>query len=81
MFQMRLRNAGRTRGVQVREQGGRWEVSTEEDSRIVRSVRYDDWHRVERAVMAFKLEVSALEQQYLDESPPWHGSFAQVSCG
>jgi hypothetical protein len=63
MFQMRVRNAGRTRGFQVREQGGRWEVSTEEDSRIVRSVQYDDWHRVERAVMAFKLEVSALEQQ------------------
>jgi hypothetical protein len=63
MFQMRLRNAGRTRRFQVREHGGRWEVSTEEDSRIVRSVHYDDWHRVERAVMAFKLEVSALEQQ------------------
>jgi hypothetical protein len=63
MFQMRMRNADRTRRFQVREQGGRWEVSTEEDSRVVRSVHYDDWHRVERALAAFRLEVSALEQQ------------------
>jgi hypothetical protein len=26
-------------------------------------VHYDDWHRVERALAAFRLEVSALEQQ------------------
>ena len=32
------------------------------DSRIIRKARYDDWHRVERALMTFKLEVVSLEQ-------------------
>jgi len=37
-------------------------VRTEEDSRLLRSVRYDDWHRVERAMMTIRLEVSTLEE-------------------
>ena len=30
-----------------------WEVREEQDSQVIRSVRYTDWHRVERARMAF----------------------------
>jgi hypothetical protein len=30
-----------------------WEVREEQDSRTVRAVRYTDWHRVERAKLAF----------------------------
>ena len=63
MFEMRVRHEGRTRRFEVREQAGVWEVSTEEDSRVVRKVQYSDWHRVERAMMSIRLEVSALEQQ------------------
>lgn len=63
MFEMRVRHEGHTRRFEVREQAGMWEVSTEEDSRVVRKVQYNDWHRVERAMMSFKLEVSALEEQ------------------
>ena len=30
-----------------------WEVRVEEDSRIITSRLYDDWHRVERARLSF----------------------------
>jgi hypothetical protein len=30
-----------------------WEVRDEQDAEILRRVRYTDWHRVERARMAF----------------------------
>jgi hypothetical protein len=35
-----------------------WEVREEQDSKLIRSVRYDDWHRVERALMNFALEAT-----------------------
>jgi hypothetical protein len=35
-----------------------WEVREEQDSQLIRSVRYDDWHRVERALMNFALEAT-----------------------
>ena len=41
--------------------GGGWEVRTEEDSRLLKQVRSDDWHRVERAMLTIRLEVSTLE--------------------
>ena len=30
-----------------------WEVREEEDSRIIMTRLYDDWHRVERALLSF----------------------------
>jgi hypothetical protein len=40
-----------------------WEVREEQDSEIVRSVRYNDWHRVERALMHFRREAATLRDR------------------
>ena len=37
-----------------------WEVRDEEDSRILRRSFYHDWHRVERARVAFAIEAVEL---------------------
>ncbi len=42
-------------------QASGWEVREEHDSRVIRSIRYTDWHRVERARMAFAREAMTLE--------------------
>ena len=42
--------------------GSGWEVRYEQDSRVIKSVRYRDWHRVERARMTFAREAALLEQ-------------------
>jgi hypothetical protein len=38
-----------------------WEVREEQDAEILRRVRYTDWHRVERARMAFAQLAMSLE--------------------
>jgi hypothetical protein len=62
MYKKNLRNAGHTRRFEIRETGGAWLVQTEHDSRVVKRVQYDDWHRVERSMLAFAAEVSKLER-------------------
>ena len=42
--------------------GSGWEVRYEQDSHVIRSVRYRDWHRVERARMTFAREAALLEE-------------------
>jgi hypothetical protein len=37
-----------------------WEVRDEEDSHIIKSRLYDDWHRVERARLTFAFEAVGL---------------------
>ncbi len=37
-----------------------WEVREEQDTHVVRAVLYDDWHRVERAMMMFTQEARTL---------------------
>ncbi len=61
MFDIRLRCADRTRRYSIapRSQAG-WEVKLEEDCELTHYVCYHDWHRVERAVASFELEVSRL---------------------
>jgi hypothetical protein len=63
MYARVFRKATRTRRFSISEAGSSgWEVREEEDSRLVRSVRYDDWHRVERALMQFAREAAALRE-------------------
>jgi hypothetical protein len=62
MYDKRLRHEGHTRRFAIEESAGAWEVRTEEDSQLVRQVRYDDWHRVERALLTMRLQVSELEE-------------------
>ena len=61
MYEKCLRHDGHTRRFAIAESGGAWEVRTEEDSRLVRKVRYDDWHRVERALQTIRLEILTLQ--------------------
>jgi len=46
-----------------------WEVSEEEDSRVVVSVRYRDWHRVERAMKTFADKATSLMEKGWIECP------------
>lgn len=39
-----------------------WEVRDEEDSHVIKSRRYDDWHRVERARLTFAVEAVGLRE-------------------
>ena len=47
--------------------GSGWEVRYEQDSHVIRSVRYRDWHRVERARMTFAREAALLEESGWEE--------------
>jgi hypothetical protein len=63
MFEKELTQGGHVRRFTIREVGGYgWEVREEQDSRVVRRVRYDDWHRVERALFTMRQRVLALEE-------------------
>lgn len=61
MFSISLRNADHTRQYSIapRNDSG-WEVKLEEDRELARHVYYHDWHRVERTLAVFRLEVSEL---------------------
>ena len=39
-----------------------WDVGEEHDDQLVRKVRYHDWHRVERAIVAFAREAASLQE-------------------
>lgn len=63
MFDHCLRNAGHTRRFFISQAGPNgWEIQEEEDSRVIRRVRYTDWHRVERARTLMDLRMSDLER-------------------
>jgi hypothetical protein len=61
MFSIILRKAGHTRRYSVSalvESG--WEVTCERDGEPPRHISYHDWHRVERTLAIFRIEVSEL---------------------
>ena len=61
MYAKTLRNHGHTRRFTIRNTGSSgWEVLHEHDSVVIKSARYDDWHRVERAKAVFAVEASML---------------------
>ncbi len=39
-----------------------WEVREEQNDAVIRAVRYNDWHRVERARLLFVAESARLRQ-------------------
>jgi hypothetical protein len=64
MFDRTLTHQGHVRQFSIREVGFEgWEVREARDSRVVRQINYTDWHRVERALAAFSLEVATLEER------------------
>jgi hypothetical protein len=62
MFTKELTHAGHIRRFIISEAGQQgWELRVEQDSDVLRSVRYTDWHRVERALSSLVREVADLE--------------------
>lgn len=63
MYARLLRKAAHIRRFTIRDTGtSGWQVLDEQDTKVVKSVLYDDWHRVERAKAAFALEASLLRE-------------------
>jgi hypothetical protein len=61
MYARNFRRAAQTRRFSITDTGSSgWEVREEQNSLVVRIVRYDDWHRVERALLHFTREAVAL---------------------
>jgi len=64
MFAKTLTDGSHVRQFSIEEVGyDGWEVRQLEDSRVIRRNRYTDWHRVERALARFALEVEGLERK------------------
>jgi hypothetical protein len=64
MYTRLLRKSVHTKKFTIsHDQQEGWQVSEEEDSRLVLSVRYKDWHRVERAMQTFANKAKSLEQR------------------
>jgi hypothetical protein len=61
MFSIALRHEQHTRqyAVSASQQSG-WELTRQEDLGRIKSVHFEDWHRVERAVAVVRLEVEDL---------------------
>ncbi len=61
MFSIALRHDEHTRKYRVTPgQESGWELTLTEDSQPKKTVCYQDWHRVERALAALQLEVLEL---------------------
>jgi hypothetical protein len=61
MYARMLRKASRTRRFTITHlPSAGWDVREEQDSRVLRRVVYQDWHRVERASLAFALQAQSL---------------------
>jgi hypothetical protein len=61
-FAKSIRKANHVRRYIIQPAPVGWEVREEQDSQVVRQVRYQDWHRVERARRAFVVEMSQLQE-------------------
>jgi hypothetical protein len=64
MFTKELKQGSHVRRFSISEaQDEGWEVREEADSEVIRSDRYRDWHRVERARMRIDAQVTDLESR------------------
>ena len=71
MFSISLRNDDdRTRSYSISSLGeAGWEVKLEQEGELTRHVYYHDWHRVERMLALFQLEVTDLTEHGWRETP------------
>jgi hypothetical protein len=64
MFSIALRHDEHTRKYRVTaSQPSGWELTLTEDTKPTRQVHYDDWHRVERAMLTWQLEIEQLTEK------------------
>jgi long-subunit fatty acid transport protein len=69
MYRRMSHKAGQTKRFTITDAGSLgWEVREEQNSQIVWSIRYTDWHRVERARMTFAREAAVLANSGWQES-------------
>jgi hypothetical protein len=62
MFAKELRQEGHTRKFSIKDRGrDGWEVQDVQDDRVLKQICYTDWHRVERALSVFRLQIGELE--------------------
>ena len=57
---LRNQDQTQTRRYSINTTADGWEVQEERDSAVVKKVRYQDWHRVERARRSISIELDAL---------------------
>ena len=62
-FEKNLRLLERTRRYSIAPTESGWEVREERDSKVVKQVHYQDWHRVERARRSIAVELNDLQRQ------------------
>ena len=63
MFAKELTQAGHIRKFSITEGNAGWEVRDVHDDRVLKQVCYTDWHRVERALNMFNLQIDELESK------------------
>ena len=69
MYACTLRKATHTRTFTITNTPlAGWEVREEQDSRLISSRLYQDWHRVERAKQTFAREAADLRDAGWDET-------------
>jgi len=62
MFAKELRQEGHTRKFFIADRGPEgWEVREEADDRVLKQAVYTDWHKVERTMSVFNLQIVQLE--------------------
>ena len=62
-FEKNLQLQEHTRRYSIAPADSGWEVREERDSKVVKRVHYQDWHRVERARRTITIELDQLQQQ------------------
>lgn len=67
-FEQVLRKDNRTRRFEILVEADGWRVVDRADTTVLRDDRYRDWHRVERARHAFRVETSVLRAEGWDEA-------------
>lgn len=64
MFAKELQQAGHTRKFSIVDKGNAgWEVRDVQDDRVLKEICYTDWHRVERAMSMFAIQIDELESK------------------
>lgn len=62
-FVKSVRKAEHIRRYSIQATPAGWEVREEQDSEVVRQSYYQDWHRVERALLSFSVKLDVLRDQ------------------
>lgn len=62
-FEQTLRKDDHTRRFEILMDEQGWRVVDRADATVLRSALYTDWHRVERARRAFRVEMSTLRAE------------------